>query len=378
MIPGARPDLILSSGFLAFGRHVGFLRGLEAAGIDFDAVVGTSSGSIVGALYVAGHSPRAIEAMLEEFRRPILKLRLHARPLHGVFSMGSLIAFLRPRLPARIEDLPRPFAVGVMDADGRRLAMNAAARENLERRFGLTEEQAIGRSVWELLPEHETQHRQRIMAQVQTERQPVTWEDDLGGVVSESTVYPICDPDGRVVRVAYVSRDITERRRQEEARERRHQALEQLYRTALELNRPQTVDDLALRIIRGAEQVLSADKVALKRIDPKTGDLVMLACSSAGLSDQTAVPAGGVQRKTSVSTPPTSSRNDSERANRTSQDPQHQPAEHEPADSEPVVTEAQQAELWDSLFLTLPEIDELLDFVKQSARWPVVYPMCRA
>lgn len=119
MIPGARPDLILSSGFLAFGRHVGFLRGLEAAGVDFDAVVGTSSGSIVGALYVAGHSPRAIEAMLEEFRRPILKLRLHARPLHGVFSMRSLISFLRPRLPARIEDLPRPFAVGVMDADGR-------------------------------------------------------------------------------------------------------------------------------------------------------------------------------------------------------------------------------------------------------------------
>lgn len=39
------------------------------------------------------------------------------------------------------------------------------------------------------------------------------------------------------------------------------------------------------------------------------------------------------------------------------------------------LSEAEQAELWDCLFLTLPEIDELLAFVKQSARWPFVYPM---
>lgn len=39
------------------------------------------------------------------------------------------------------------------------------------------------------------------------------------------------------------------------------------------------------------------------------------------------------------------------------------------------LSEAEQAELWDCLFLTLPEIDELLSFVKQSARQPVVYPM---
>jgi integrase len=39
------------------------------------------------------------------------------------------------------------------------------------------------------------------------------------------------------------------------------------------------------------------------------------------------------------------------------------------------LSEAQQAELWECLFLTLPEIDELLAFVKQSGRQPFVYPM---
>jgi integrase len=36
---------------------------------------------------------------------------------------------------------------------------------------------------------------------------------------------------------------------------------------------------------------------------------------------------------------------------------------------------SEQADLWDCLFLTLPEIDELLQYVKDKARQPFVYPM---
>ncbi len=36
---------------------------------------------------------------------------------------------------------------------------------------------------------------------------------------------------------------------------------------------------------------------------------------------------------------------------------------------------AEQAELWDTLFLTLPEVRSLLDFVKANARQPFLYPM---
>jgi len=39
------------------------------------------------------------------------------------------------------------------------------------------------------------------------------------------------------------------------------------------------------------------------------------------------------------------------------------------------LTEAEEADLWDCLFLTLPEIAELLSYVKEHARHPFVYPM---
>jgi len=39
------------------------------------------------------------------------------------------------------------------------------------------------------------------------------------------------------------------------------------------------------------------------------------------------------------------------------------------------LTDAEEAELWDCLYLTLPEIDELLNFVKTHALQPFVYPM---
>jgi hypothetical protein len=42
------------------------------------------------------------------------------------------------------------------------------------------------------------------------------------------------------------------------------------------------------------------------------------------------------------------------------------------------LTDAEQADLWDCLFLTLPEIAELLAYVKEHARHPFVYPCSRS
>ena len=39
------------------------------------------------------------------------------------------------------------------------------------------------------------------------------------------------------------------------------------------------------------------------------------------------------------------------------------------------LTETEQAELWDSLFLTLPEVDEVLEFIRVNARHDFLYPM---
>ena len=111
-------DLLLSSGFLAFGRHIGVLRAVLRSRLAIEAVVGTSSGSVVGALWLAGMTPEAIQAELQQYR-PLQLLRLAPTPWHGVLSMAPFRDWLAQHLPANIEDLPRPFAVGVVDLQGR-------------------------------------------------------------------------------------------------------------------------------------------------------------------------------------------------------------------------------------------------------------------
>lgn len=111
-------DLILSSGFLAFARHLGVLEALEELGIGIDAIVGTSSGALVAALYQAGHSIAEIARLLSE-QSPLRSLRFHPRPWEGLCSPRRMEEKLLPYLPATFAALPRPLALGVCDEQGR-------------------------------------------------------------------------------------------------------------------------------------------------------------------------------------------------------------------------------------------------------------------
>ncbi len=114
-------DLVLSSGFLAFARHIGFLDTVEDAIADgtlaVGGICGTSSGALTGALWAAGWPARRVADELA-LRSPLRWLRVSTAPWQGVLDMGGVIAHLARLLPARIEDLDRPFGVGVIDRDG--------------------------------------------------------------------------------------------------------------------------------------------------------------------------------------------------------------------------------------------------------------------
>lgn len=110
-------DLLLSSGFLAFARHAGVLSAVDEAALPVDAVVGTSSGAMVGALWAAGHAPEVIMAELAA-RRPLARLRPSATPWRGALALDGVVEHLARLLPPRFAGLRLPLAVGVVDARG--------------------------------------------------------------------------------------------------------------------------------------------------------------------------------------------------------------------------------------------------------------------
>ena len=109
-------DIILSSGFLAFASHIGFLRALEEADVSIEGVCGTSSGALVGALWLAGMSSDEIEKEL--FRsRPFSHLAFNPFFWQGLFSLRKLTARMRELLPKDFASLTLPFGVGVCTLD---------------------------------------------------------------------------------------------------------------------------------------------------------------------------------------------------------------------------------------------------------------------
>jgi predicted acylesterase/phospholipase RssA len=109
-------DLILSSGFLAFARHVGFLLAVEERGFAVAGVCGTSSGALVGALWAAGMRARAIGELLGA-QPPIASVRPSLTPWRGLFSFERLRAQLSARVPATFAGLPIAFGAGATAPD---------------------------------------------------------------------------------------------------------------------------------------------------------------------------------------------------------------------------------------------------------------------
>ena len=102
--------LVLGAGGSRGFAHIGVIKALEAAGIQADVVVGSSSGSVVAALYAGGYNAAALEAMA-------LKVEDHELIDFTLFGPGrvqgeALQDYVNRALGNRsIEALNRSFAV---------------------------------------------------------------------------------------------------------------------------------------------------------------------------------------------------------------------------------------------------------------------------
>jgi predicted acylesterase/phospholipase RssA len=109
--------LVLSSGFLAFANHSGFLQAVEDNAVRVTGVMGTSAGALTGSMYSAGYSPA--EILRETTRDPPWKLlRPSWKFWQGLFSLDGVVERLRELLPATFEELDRDFACAVLTSSG--------------------------------------------------------------------------------------------------------------------------------------------------------------------------------------------------------------------------------------------------------------------
>ncbi len=108
----ARPlvALVLGAGGSRGFAHVGVIKALEAAGIRCDIVVGSSSGSVVAALYAGGYDAQALETLALKIEdRDLIDLTLFGP---GRVQGEALQDYVNNELGNRsIEALDRAFAV---------------------------------------------------------------------------------------------------------------------------------------------------------------------------------------------------------------------------------------------------------------------------
>lgn len=116
--------LALGSGGDRGFAHIGVIKVLEANGIKIDMVLGTSAGSVVGALYAGGYSGIELEKLALEMDREKLKDYDFSR--RGYVRGEQLQDFINRALKNRsIEQLERPFiATATQLRTGKTVAFN--------------------------------------------------------------------------------------------------------------------------------------------------------------------------------------------------------------------------------------------------------------
>lgn len=114
VIPPPKIALVLGGGAARGFAHVGVIKMLEAQGVRPDIVVGTSAGSVVGALYAAGYSGFELQRMALELDEKAVSD--WALPNRGFLKGESLQNFVNTAVKGRaLESLPKPLGIVATD-----------------------------------------------------------------------------------------------------------------------------------------------------------------------------------------------------------------------------------------------------------------------
>ena len=113
-LPPIRIALALGGGAARGFAHVGVIKALEAQGIVPDIIVGTSAGSVVGALYAAGYNGFEIQQLSMEIDES--QVSDWSMPNRGVIKGEALQDFINHAVKQRtLEKMTKTFAVVATD-----------------------------------------------------------------------------------------------------------------------------------------------------------------------------------------------------------------------------------------------------------------------
>jgi NTE family protein len=117
-----RVALVLGSGGPRGFAHIGVLKALEDSGVRPDLIIGSSVGSMVGALYAAGLSARELERLAYQIN--VLEF-FEFRVLGGGLASGAAVQdYMNAHVKGRtIEQLPTAFAAAATRLSDRKLVL---------------------------------------------------------------------------------------------------------------------------------------------------------------------------------------------------------------------------------------------------------------
>jgi NTE family protein len=121
--PPPRIALVLGSGGPRGFAHIGVLKVLEENGIKPDLIIGSSVGSMVGALYASGMSAAQLEKLAHEIN--VMEFFFELGVLRGQPASGMAVqGYVNGKLDGRtIEQLRTPFAAAATRVSDGRLAL---------------------------------------------------------------------------------------------------------------------------------------------------------------------------------------------------------------------------------------------------------------
>jgi len=160
-------------------------------------------------------------------------------------------------------DAPDDVAL-LVDPDGKILALNETAAQ----RLGGSEKDLVGVCAFDLFSTEVAKNRRAKAEQVVRTVRPVRFEDERAGRWFDVSLFPILNEEGGVAQIAVTARDITERKRAEEERDRLGDQLRQAQKM-------EAVGQLAGGIAHDFNNILTAiqGNAQLLKMDlPSTGE----------------------------------------------------------------------------------------------------------